>query len=135
MRERRSISGVAARFVLPILLLPVSAGCGGTAAPPTVDADVAKVTLDRTLGSWQKGETIDTMKNASPPVVVSDKSWGRGEKLTKYELDGPSKSAGADRKFQVNLWLTDDKGKIRREVVEYMVGVDPVHTVIRAVVH
>ena len=65
------------------------------------------------------------MKQASPPIHVSDPSWQKGEPLKKFEVDGSGKPSGAEREFTVNLWLTDAKGKESRQQVVYKVGTSP----------
>jgi hypothetical protein len=107
-------------------------GCGSTPAPATADQDQARKTLDQALAGWQKGETIEGMKKASPSIIVDDPQWSRGATLTKYEVKGDGKPAGAERVFSVTLWLKDAAGKEGTESVDYKVGTNPVLTVFRA---
>ena len=72
------------------------------------------------------------MKKASPPILVSDPKWSKGVALKKFEVKGDGKPAGAERVFNVTLWLADDKGKETAETVDYKVGTNPVLTVFRA---
>jgi hypothetical protein len=83
------------------------------------------------LTSWQKGETTEAMKGASPPLIVTDEKWRRGDKLRKFEVESPSDPSGSERAFRATLWLTDAKGKVTQEVAECTVGTDPVPTVFR----
>ena len=83
------------------------------AAPPNLDA--AKQTLERALTSWQKGETLEGVEKASPPIKVSDPKWESGDKLTKFELQGPGSPKGGQQAFEVMLWLTNAKGKQTKE--------------------
>ncbi len=118
------------------------AGCGGVApdrpsrvrehpgaAPPDVEA--AKQTLERALTSWQKGDALEGMENASPPLKVFEPKWKSGDKLTKFELQGPGTPKGGQQAFEVMLWLTNVKGKQTKETVEYRVSTNPVETVAR----
>ena len=107
-------------------------GCEGTAAPPTADNEQARKTLEQALAGWQKGETVEGMKQASPSIVVSDPKWSKGLALKKYEIKGGGSPAGAERVFAVTLWLADEKGKESRETVDYKVGTNPILTVYRS---
>ncbi len=107
-------------------------GCGSDAAPAPADQDQARKTLDQALTGWQKGETVEGMKNASPSILVSDPKWSNGSALKKYEVKGDGKPAGAERVFTVTLWLTDGNGKEVTESVDYKVGTNPILTVFRA---
>jgi hypothetical protein len=107
-------------------------GCSGTPAPLPADENQARQTLDRALASWQKGETVEAMKNAKPSIVVSDPSWGRGQVLKRFEVGAKGKAAGAERVFSVTLWLANSKGEESRQEVDYKVGTQPILTVFRA---
>ena len=85
------------------------------------------------LSAWQKGETIESMKQASPSIIVSDKKWTRGDKLTKFEINGPGRLSGSEKVFSVTLWVEGAKGKRIKETTEYSVGTSPSRTVFRAV--
>jgi hypothetical protein len=132
MKSDRSRPRVGVRLALAASGLILFAGCGDTPAPTAADPDAAKQTLERVLSSWQKGETVEGMKKASPSVIVSDMKWDKGAKLTKFEVEGPGKPSGAQQKFRVALWLADANGKEKKEVVQYEVGIDPVQTVFRS---
>jgi hypothetical protein len=131
MCERFGAFRARFRLVLTLSGWMLLTGCGTTAAPAPVSEDLAKQALERALSSWQKGETTEAMKNASPSMVVSEEKWRRGDKLTKFELEGASKPSGSERVIRATLWLTDSKGKETKEAAEYRVGDGPVQTVFR----
>ena len=108
-----------------------SAGCGST-VPRPADPDLAKQTLERALGSWSEGKTVEAVKGASPSIVVSDPKWSRGDALKKFEIKTDGKPSGAERVFTVMLWVVDAKGKEASETVDYRVGTAPIFTVFRA---
>jgi hypothetical protein len=110
----------------------VLAGCGG-APPPAAAEEEAKQALDRALTAWQKGEPAESLKGASPSLVVADHKWGRGDKLVKYEVVGQGRARGVVRTFRVKLWLTDAKGKATQDVAECKVGTSPNYSVARSV--
>jgi hypothetical protein len=110
-----------------------AAGCDGpTAAPDTTPEDTARKTLDSALEAWKKGETVDAVKKANPSIVVSDPRWKDGAQLTKYEVLGSGEPSGAERVFQVKLWLKGEGGKELQESVAYRVGTQPILTVFRS---
>jgi hypothetical protein len=133
MRARLFASRLRCCTVLAAPVLIVLAGCSGSPAAPAPDQDAAKQTLERALSSWQKGETVDGLAKASPSIKVSEPNWERGDKLTKFELQGSGKPKGGQRAFQVTLWLSNAKGKKTKEMVEYRVGNDPLETVTRLI--
>jgi hypothetical protein len=122
----------ARRRLLAALALIAVTGCAGTSAPVTAEQDKARKTLETAMMAWQKGETIDGMKKASPSILVADPRWERGDKLSKFEVSGEGKPSGAERAFTVTLWVADSKGKDTREQVVYKVGTDPILTVFRS---
>jgi hypothetical protein len=119
------------RLILAAPALLVLSGCSGTPAAPAPDHDAAKLTLERALSSWQKGETVLGVEQARPSIKVSEPKWVRGDKLTKFELQGSGKAKGGQRAFQVTLWLSNAKGKTTKELAEYRVGTEPLETVTR----
>jgi hypothetical protein len=120
-------------FVAALLAAAALCGCGGTPAPESASQDQARQTLDQALTGWQKGETVEGMKKASPSILVADPKWERGVALKKFEVTGEGKPAGAERVFPVTLWLTDPAGKEVTENVDYKVGTNPILTVFRAI--
>jgi hypothetical protein len=133
MRARVFASRSCAWPVLAASVLIVLSGCESIPAPPPPDVDAAKQTLERALTSWQKGETLEGMEKASPPMKVSDPKWETGNKLTKFELQGPGTPKGGQQTFEVMLWVTNAKGKETKEKVEYRVSTNPVETVSRLI--
>lgn len=122
---------VTRRAALAIGLLALS-GCGQTPAPSTADESHARKTLDQALAAWQQGQAVESLKQADPPIHVSDPNWQKGETLKRYEVAGSGKPSGAEREFTVRLWLNDAKGKERKTEVAYRVGTDPIYTVFRS---
>ncbi len=109
------------------------AGCGKTAAPEPGDETFARKTLERALDSWRNGETIEAMKNASPPIIVQDRKWLKGDRLTRFEVEGAGIPWAAERKFHVKLWLKSGDKKEVQDACNYAVGTSPVLTVFRVV--
>ncbi|MFO0890892.1 MAG: hypothetical protein U0790_17335 [Isosphaeraceae bacterium] len=126
------IRALLLRRIAATVGLMAAAGCGQTPAPAPADETQARQTLEKVLAAWQHGQTVEAMKQASPPILVSDPSWQKGESLRKYEVAGPGKPSGAEREFTVMLWLADPRGKERKAEVAYKVGTDPILTVFRS---
>ena len=49
----------------------VSPGCG-SGPPRPADPVAAREALERTLAAWKEGKTPESLKDAEPPIVVSD---------------------------------------------------------------
>lgn len=130
-RASQTIRATATRLVV-LLGWACLAGCSDGAAPVPADEDRARQTLERALTSWQQGTTVEALKGARPSIVASDPKWLRGAVLKKYEVQGKGKPSGAEREFNVTLWLADPRGKEAREQVVYRVGTSPIYTVFRA---
>jgi hypothetical protein len=129
--QSTSVPAFRSRGVAFLALIALS-GCGQNAAPVVADQGRAREILDTTLASWKKGDTVEALKKASPSVLVEDPKWKRGDKLSRFEVEGDGKPSGAERAFTVTLWLADASGKEVREQVVYKVGTDPIVTVFRS---
>lgn len=132
MRDILGATRARSRFAPIVITCLVLSGCDRTPAPTAPDPQEAKQLLEHVLSAWQKGDSLESMKQASPSIVVTENRWKRGDKLTKFETAAPSKSFGAQQLFRVKLWLKDDKQKEVEEVAQYEVGTDPVRTVFRS---
>ena len=140
MRKPREIAGA----MMAAMALSAASGCG--AGPPTpADPAAARQALDRALTAWKEGRPVESLKNDSPPIVISDHAWTNGASLLRYEIEPGDRRIGSDQTFRVVLWLKGDRpqprsrtrGKAKgtstdwREQVEYNVGTSPILTVVR----
>jgi hypothetical protein len=132
MEFRKAVSGSRYWSLAIVLGLVTISGCENTAAPVPAEEEQARQTLDRVLGLWKEGQTVESVKKGSPSIQVSDPNWEHGDLLKKYEVTGPGKPSGAERAYTVVLWLADAKGKERRSEVVYKVGTHPIFTVFRS---
>jgi hypothetical protein len=110
----------------------VLTGCGSAAyqsAP--VDPSKARDTLTRVMESWKEGDSVDSLREESPPVVVQDFDWTSGMKLLDYELVGEANPVDANLIAQVKLTLEDKQGAHSEKTVTYVVGTAPALTVFR----
>jgi hypothetical protein len=105
-------------------------GCGPAAAKQA-DPEAARQALRQALESWKKGEAPDSLKSASPPVVVVDRDWRRGAKLLDYELSETPAPNGFDQQFTVSITL-EDAGRKKSQKVAFNVATHPKRVVVRA---
>jgi hypothetical protein len=132
MMKRREFFEMAGKSIAVIALSCV-AGCG-SGPPKPADPAAARDALDRALVAWKDGKSVESLKDADPPIVVSDHLWKNGSRLVKYQIEPGDRREGADQIFRVVLWLENEKakGKEKEEKTEYTVGTNPILTVVRA---
>ena len=97
--------------VLAVPVLIVLSGCEQHPAPPAPTRTRRNKPWSEPSSSWQKGETVDAMAKASPSIKVSDPKWERGDKLTKFELQGPGKPKGGQQAFASHALADQRQGK------------------------
>jgi hypothetical protein len=98
---------------------------------PAVDPPRARDALRAALESWKKGDKIDALKSASPPIVIQDFDWMGGRHLVKYEVLGDGKDDDANLRIPVKLTLRTSDGQEVERSVSYVVGTSPTLTVFR----
>lgn len=116
------------------LLLCGASGCDW-GPPRPADPTAAREALNRALTAWKTGKSVDSLIEASPPIVVNDFAWSNGAQLIKYEVGQDERTVGADRSFNIVLWLKDKSGEEKEEKTEYRVGTAPILTVVRSGFH
>jgi len=110
-------------------LMPLG-GCNSV-APKQADPDAARQALRQALDSWKKGEPPDSLKAASPPLVVVDHDWKRGTRLLDYELSDTPAPNGFDQRFTVSITL-EEGGHKKSQKVAFNVATHPKRVVVRA---
>jgi hypothetical protein len=107
-------------------------GCnGGRFEAPTLDEDLARVTLQSALESWQRGDSQDALQELSPPVTAADPDWMTGLKLLKYEIVDEGQEVDGRLVSHVKLTLQDERGGQAEKSVSYLVNTSPGLTVLR----
>lgn len=106
-------------------------GCSGPAKSARVEPSRAREALRTALESWKKGEPIESLKSASPPIVAQDFDWMAGSKLVGYEVTGDGKDDDANLRIPVRLTLRNTQGAEVQKSVSYVVGTSPAITVFR----
>jgi hypothetical protein len=112
------------------LTLLLAAGCGQSLQTPA-EPTQARETLRSVLDAWQRGDALDSLRSASPPIQVNDPDWAAGYRLTRYQLAPEGERAGLDIRFPAVLTLQRPNGKTLRKSAAYMVGTSPALTVVR----
>jgi hypothetical protein len=125
MRHRwswyRPVIGAGAALVLAF----AGAGCGG-ATPNTesLPADkVAREALEAALKMLRDGGSPGAVPGTDPTVNLIDTAWGRGDRLSSYEILGENIKA-TEMQFTVKLTLT--KPDRVKEVQYYVAGRNPI---------
>lgn len=119
--------------LMALSFMAALSGCGGN--PHPVNPDIAQQTLKTTLDAWKSGQTVESMKQAKPAVVVQDMDWMGGAKLVDYQILDGSKAVDANLQAKVKLKLKDDKDVESEKTVSYLVGTSPALTVFRDMFH
>jgi hypothetical protein len=125
----RTHRGIA--FVLVCLVAVVGCAKGPPVAAP-VEPDKALVALRNALDAWKAGQSIDSLRSATPPIVAQDIDWMKGAKLAEYELLNDGKAEDANLRVPVRLTIRDAQGRAATKTVNYIVGTDRTLTVFRA---
>lgn len=117
--------------MLPWLALAaLAAGCSQAARPADVDELQARETLVDALEAWKSGESLESMSQRTPPVLVQDPDWLKGLKLGNYTLED-SKVADGNFVARVLLEFADAQGTLRFQKAIYQVTTEPSLTVFR----
>ena len=107
-------------------------GCGPQRAAP-VEVEVAKSTLVEVLDTWQRGGTIQELKDRTPMIVVQEPLWTDQGSLISYQLVGEGREEDANWFCEVELVIQSGEGAKKTHKVTYAVGTDPVLTVFHAI--
>ncbi|MBM4077735.1 MAG: hypothetical protein FJ267_19065 [Planctomycetes bacterium] len=128
MRRRIFHPGDCSLVVAFAILLTI--GCGGSRIYK-VNPDMARQTLISVLEHWKAGESLESLRDRKPEIVVQDLDWSSGSKLTTFAFEGDGESLGANLSVKVSLTLQTRDGTESKKVVKYLVTTAPVLTVFR----
>jgi hypothetical protein len=108
------------------------AGCSSEGRPaPAVNPVKAREVVNTVLDGWKKGDSIESLKSASPSITVQDFDWMGGSRLMAYEVVGEGKSDDANLRVPVKLTLKTPEGKEVTKSVSYVVGTGNALTMFR----
>src|SRR5579875_1299020 len=99
-------------------------GCGPKAPNYVPPPDTARQALETALNAWQSGQPVGkTIERTSLRVQTVDSGWGKGQKLTRYEILEEVARPDGKRCFKVRLHL--QKPQSIQEVHYLVVGKSP----------
>jgi hypothetical protein len=96
-----------------------------------VDPAKARETLRTALESWKKGDRIDALQSADPPIYVIDVEWQEGSKLVDYQITGDGDEKDAHLYCPVRLTVREKSGGQAKRDVTYIISTAPKLTVSR----
>ncbi len=109
-------------------------GCSSGFNNAPVDAALARETLQKAFESWKKGEQVDALQQASPPIyMIAMEDWRSGASLKDYEILGPGEEKDAHLVCQVKLTIRGPGGKETKSQQTFMISTAPNLTVSRKV--
>jgi hypothetical protein len=130
MIDFRKLRGAVPVFGVIVLM---SAGCTRKIDNAPVAADKARDALQTALESWKKGEKIDTLQSARPPIYVIDTEWQSGVMLKDFKLVSDGEAKDAMLFCPVKLTIRDIDGREVQREVTYMISTAPNVTVSRKI--
>lgn len=116
---------------ISLCMVFLAAGCGGPSLQAPAEPGPARQALCTTLDAWKRGESVESLRGASPAVQVNDPDWPAGYRLTHYQVADTEARDGIDLRYRVALTLKDPRGRIVRKNTSYTVGTSPVLTIVR----
>jgi hypothetical protein len=108
-------------------------GCSQGNRNAPVQAEKARETLRAALESWKKGDRVDALQSAAPPIYVIDTEWQGGAKLKDYQIVSDGDEKDAHLYCPVKLTLQDRGGQEVKKEVIYIISTAPNLTVSRKV--
>ena len=132
LKHRIGMAWFLCILVGPAALL--GSGCSSGINNEPVDAAVARDTLQKALESWKKGDKVDALQQASPPIYVIDMEWQGGATLKEYEIVGAGEAKDAHLLCKVKLTVRGPGGgkEVKKEQT-YVISTAPNLTVSRMV--
>ncbi len=129
MSHRRSFHDLL--IVVPIVLCCVfSSGCGPATVPPS-DTKQALELVDKLMGQWKSGATVEELAKMTPPIFVSEALWKSGARLTDYKVVGEGEMLGPNVRFKISLKYIGKNGTSEERSYNYLVTTTPALTFFR----
>lgn len=107
------------------------AGCSAGPQNAPVDAAKARETLRTALESWKRGEKVNQLQSASPPIYVIDTEWEAGAVLKDFKLVNDGTEQDANLVCPVRLTVRPASGGESTREVTFIVSTAPNLTVSR----
>jgi hypothetical protein len=121
------------RFLMLGLAIVLSQFAGCSSAPSVANSDPTKAKEIATtiLDAWKNGETMESLKQKTPPMFAVIDLWKDGSKLNSYEFVGDGEMVGPNVRFQVRFNCQDKAGKKVDKTIKYLVTTTPAITFIK----
>jgi hypothetical protein len=134
MAIRQRVFPIWFAFILGAFSLMIVSGCSKGFDNAPVDTSLARETLQKAMESWKKGDKVDALQSASPPIYVIDMEWQGGSTLKDFEIVGSGEAKDAHLLCQVKLTTrAPGTGKETKKEQTYIVSTAPNLTVSRKV--
>jgi hypothetical protein len=106
-------------------------GCSNAPSVSSSDPNKAKEIATTILDAWKNGETMESLKQKTPPMFAVIDLWKDGSKLNSYEFVGDGEMVGPNVRFQVRFNCQDKAGKKVDKTIKYLVTTTPAITFIK----
>lgn len=106
-------------------------GCSSAPSVSSSDPNKAKEVAKTILDAWKNGETMESLKQKTPPMFAVIDLWKDGCSLTSYEFVGDGEMVGPNVRFQVRFICQDKAGKKVDKTIKYLVTTTPAITFIK----
>jgi hypothetical protein len=107
-------------------------GCGNKTLVSADGAELAQEALIAALDAWKSGSAPDELRQHNPEIIVGDLDWKAKQKLVDYHVSDAGSFDGKQLRIPVTLIVQPSAGSRQRRVeTKYIIGIDPVITVIR----
>lgn len=113
------------------LLIVASWGCSQQPSVPMSDMAKARQVAEKVLDAWKSGAAMESMKNETPPIVVSEDLWRNKATLTSYKFQGDGERMGTNVRHKVLLIYADKSGKKMERTFNYLITTVPAVTFFR----
>lgn len=116
---------------LPLLLCCLLVvGCGPAKVPPS-DSQQALALVEKLMGQWKSGTSVEELAKMTPPTYVSEALWKEGVKLTDYKVVGDGEMLGPNVRFKISLKYAAKNGTVAEKSFNYLVTTTPALTFFR----
>lgn len=118
--------------IVGALVGAIASGCSRGFDNAPVDTSLARETLQKAMESWKKGDKVDALQSATPPIYVIDMEWQNGGALKDFEIVGQGEAKDAHLICPVKLTVrAPGGGKETKKEQLYIISTAPNLTVSR----
>jgi hypothetical protein len=131
MLHRAMVTRTSFLAVGLLILLSHFSGCSSAPSVANSDPARAKEIATTILDAWKNGESMESLKQKTPPMFAVIDLWKDGCKLNSYEIVGDGEMVGPNVRFQVRFNCQDKAGKKVDKTIKYLVTTTPAITFIK----